>query len=332
MTTDTPPPPGPRVGIERLSSPRAWRDELAEDVRLGLTDPPRQLPSKYFYDGRGSRLFEAITHLPEYYLARAETEILQARAGEIVETVGPAELVELGSGSSRKTRLLLEALRERGTGHRYVPIDVSEEALLEAANALTGEYPWLEVQGLLGDFQDAPGRLLADRTRLVAFLGSTIGNLDRAERAVLLADVARMLGPDDAFLLGADLVKSREVLVAAYDDAQGVTAEFNRNVLRVVNRELDADFPVEAFAHVVRWNPEQERIESSLRAPEQLSVHVGDLDLHLELTAGEEIHTELSCKFRREGLAEELGEAGMAIQRWFTDDRARFALLLARPA
>jgi L-histidine N-alpha-methyltransferase len=320
-----------RVHVTRLSSPRALRDERAADVRAGLSQRPRSLPSKYFYDARGSQLFEEITQLPEYYPTRVETGILEAHADELVEMVAPDELVELGSGSSRKTRVLLEAMHGRGSGHRYVPIDVSEDALREAAETLADAYAWVEVEGLVGDFHGDLARIPANGTRLVAFLGSTIGNLDRPERAVLLHDVATLLGPRDAFLLGADLVKDPDVLVAAYDDAQGVTAEFNRNILHVVNREVDADFPVEAFAHVARWNPDEDRVESSLRAERPVVVTFPGLDLEVAFEAGEELHTELSCKFRRAGLTAELEAAGLRVEQWLTDAEERFAVVLARP-
>jgi L-histidine N-alpha-methyltransferase len=317
--------------IERLSTPRALREDLAEDVRAGLTGERRTLPSKYFYDARGSELFERITELPEYYLTRAETGILETHALDLVAAVRPVELLELGSGSSRKTRLLLEAMHAGGTGDRYVAIDVSEDALREAADALRASYPWLTVRGYVGDFHaDVGGLPPAHGPRLLAFLGSTIGNLDRDARAELFRDVAALLGPADAFLLGADLVKDPDELVAAYDDAAGVTAEFNRNILRVVARELDADVPVDAFTHVVRWNPDEERIESSLRAERPATLAFPTLDLTVDVEAGEEIHTEISCKFRREGLTAELQGAGLAVERWLTDDGGRFALVLAR--
>lgn len=331
MTSPTPPATSGRVSIDRLSSPRARRDELAADVRAGLAATPKSLPSKYFYDARGSELFEAITRLPEYYLTRVETRILEREAPGIVADVRPAELVELGSGASRKTRLLLEAMHDQASGSRYVPIDVSEDALRAAADTLARAYPWLEVGGLVGDFHADLARIPADGTRLVAFLGSTIGNLDRPERAILLRDVATLLRPADAFLLGVDLVEDPAVLVAAYDDAQGVTAEFNRNILHVVNRELDADFPVEDFSHVVRWNHTDERIESSLRAERDVTVTVTGAGLTVSLAAGEEIHTERSCKFRRDGIGAELAAAGLHLDRWLTDDDARFAVVVARP-
>lgn len=318
-----------RVSVTRLSSPRAVRDTLAEDVRSGLTGAHKSMPSKYFYDGRGSELFERITTLPEYYPTRTETGILETHAGEVVADVRPVELVELGSGSSRKTRVLLEAMHAAGTGERYVPVDVSEDALRSAADALAADYPWLEVTGIVGDFHDDLAGIPRSGHRLIAFLGSTIGNLDPTQRGVLLADVASLMGPTDRFLLGADLVKDADELVAAYDDAAGVTAEFNRNMLHVMNRELDADFDVDRWDHVVRWDAADEAIRSSLRTPSAVVVRFAALDLSVSFEAGEEIHTEMSAKFRRDRLAAELRTAGLVVERWLVDDHERFAVALA---
>jgi L-histidine Nalpha-methyltransferase len=317
--------------IDRLSEARPWRDQLADDVREGLTRTPKLLPPKYFYDERGSELFEAITELPEYYPTRTETAILEAHAATLIARTRPAELVELGSGSSRKTRLLLEAMHATGTGDRYAPLEISEAALVGAAQALTDDYPWLEVHGHLGDFDRDLGRLPRAGRRLVAFLGSTIGNLLPPERHRLFRAVADALGPDDAFLLGADLVKSPDVLVPAYDDAAGVTAEFNRNMLRVLNRELDADLPVETFEHRAVWNHVDERIEMHLVARAGVHARFGALDLDVRFEPGEPLVTEYSCKFRVDRLTRELAGAGMQVVEPLTDDARRFAVLLAVP-
>ena len=296
-----------------------FTDTLHADVRGGLGSAPRTLPPKWFYDKRGSDLFEQITHLPEYYPTRAEQEILVRRAPEIAALTRAATLIELGSGSSRKTRLLLDALTAGGTLRRYSPLDVSASALDEAGRALCRDYPDLTVTATVADFES--GLPLTDEPgpRLLAFLGSTIGNFDGPQRAAFYRMLARSLTSDDVLLLGADLVKDPEVLVRAYDDAAGVTAEFNKNVLHVLNRELDADFDPDAFEHVAYWNTEDERIEMRLRATTAQTVKIPDLDLSLDLAAGEDLRTELSCKFRRESLTEELHAGGFTVRQWWTD-------------
>nr|WP_202453829.1 L-histidine N(alpha)-methyltransferase [Streptomyces sp. SID4913] len=299
---------------------------LRADVLHGLTRQPKTLPPKWFYDARGSELFEEITRLPEYYPTRAEREILSGRATEIAAASGARTLVELGSGSSEKTRFLLDALPGLDT---YVPVDVSESALRGAADALLAERPQLSVHALIADFTaglslpDTPG------PRLVAFLGGTLGNLLPGERAVFLESVRSLLAPGDALLLGTDLVKDEEVLVAAYDDAAGVTAAFNRNVLSVVDRELGADFSPDDFEHVARWNPREEWIEMRLRARRALTVKIPQLDLVVPFDAGEELRTEVSAKFREDGVRRELAGAGLRLTHWWTDCGDRFALSLA---
>ncbi|WP_234344142.1 L-histidine N(alpha)-methyltransferase [Streptomyces sp. NRRL F-5123] len=308
-----------------------FTESLHADVRAGLTDAPRTLPPKWFYDKRGSDLFEEITRLPEYYPTRAEQEILVRRAPEIAAITRAATLVELGSGSSRKTRLLLDALTAGGTLARYSPLDVSGAALAEAGEAICRDYPGLTVSATVADFES--GLPLSDEPgpRLLAFLGSTIGNFDPAQRQAFYRTLALSLTSDDVLLLGADLVKDPDVLVRAYDDAQGVTAEFNKNVLHVLNRELGADFDPDAFEHVALWNAEEERIEMRLRSRAAQSVKIPGVDLGLSLAAGEELRTELSCKFRRESLTRELHEGGFTVRQWWTDPGERFALLLAVP-
>jgi dimethylhistidine N-methyltransferase len=300
-------------------------------VRQGLGTAPRTLPPKWFYDKRGSDLFEQITTLPEYYPTRAEHEILVRRAPEIATLTRAATLIELGSGSSRKTRLLLDALTAGGTLRRYAPLDVSGAALAEAGEAICRDYPGLEVTATVADFE--AGLPLSDEPgpRLLAFLGSTIGNFDPAQRQAFYRMLALSLTSDDVLLLGADLVKDPRVLVRAYDDEQGVTAEFDKNVLHVLNRELGADFDVDAFDHVAVWNAEQERIEMRLRSRAAQTVKIPELDLSLSLDAGEEVRTELSCKFRRESLTAELHAGGFTVRQWWTDPEERFALLMAVP-
>ncbi|MDH2387968.1 L-histidine N(alpha)-methyltransferase [Streptomyces sp. HNM0663] len=303
--------------------------DLRADVLHGLTTTPKTLPPKWFYDARGSELFEEITRLPEYYPTRAEREILHSRAPEIAAATQARTLVELGSGSSEKTRLLLDAL----TGlHTYVPVDVSESALYGAGHALLAERPGLHVHALIADFTrgltlpDAPG------PRLVAFLGGTIGNLLPEERAVFLRSVRALMSPGDALLLGADLVKEESVLVRAYDDAAGVTAAFNKNVLAVLARELDADVDPDDFDHVALWDPGNEWIEMRLRARSALTVKIRELDLAVPFEEGEELRTEVSAKFRREGLGAELEAAGLELTGWWTDAAERFSLSLATVA
>jgi L-histidine Nalpha-methyltransferase len=309
---------------------------LRADVLRGLTARPKQLPPKYFYDARGSALFEQITALAEYFPTRTEAALLAAHVDEIAVLSGAGTLVELGSGSSAKTRLLLDAFLRAGTLHRYVPQDVSEAALRGALDELATRYPELALHGVVGDFTQHLHRLPVgdgpyDR-RLVAFLGGTIGNLVPGERAVFLERLRVALAPGEQLLLGAALVTDPAVLVAAYDDAAGVTAEFNRNVLRVLNRELHADLDVEAFAHVALWDAEREWIEMRLRAARTMAVSVRDLGLVVEFAAGEELRTEVSAKFRPAGVAAELAVAGFTPVRTWADPQERFTLVLATAA
>lgn len=299
---------------------------LRADVLSGLTRHPKTLPPKWFYDARGSELFEEITRLPEYYPTRAEREILAARAEEIAAASGARTVIELGSGSSEKTRHLLDVLPEL---HSYVPVDVSESALTGAADSLLAEHPGLSVHALIADFTGGLALPGTPGPRLVVFLGGTIGNLLPEERAAFLRSVRSLLTPGDALLLGTDLVKDEETLVAAYDDAAGVTAAFNKNVLNVVNRELGADFPLDDFDHLAVWNPRDRWIEMRLRARRALSVKIRELDLVVPFEAGEELRTEVSAKFRQEDVREELAAAGMRLTQWWTDSAGRFALSLA---
>lgn len=305
---------------------------LRTDALRGLTADPKWLPPKWFYDQRGSELFEEITLLPEYYPTRAEREILTERAGQIAAATDARTLVELGSGSSTKTRLLLDALRERGTLTTYLPIDVSESALAGSGRTLLADYPGLTVQAVVGDFEHGlpePGDDAGPR--LVIFLGGTIGNLPPAQRDRFLRGLRAGLGPRDALLLGTDLVKDPAILVAAYDDSAGVTARFNKNVLAVLNRELDADFEPAAFEHVAHWDPDEEWIEMRLRSLSAQTVKVPDLDLAVTFMPGEEMRTEISAKFRREVVENELAAAGFELREWWTDSESRFALSLAKP-
>ncbi|MEU7282161.1 L-histidine N(alpha)-methyltransferase [Streptomyces sp. NPDC045431] len=304
--------------------------DLRADVLHGLTRTPKELPPKWFYDARGSELFEEITRLPEYYPTRAEREILIARAGEIAAATRARTLVELGSGSSEKTRHLIDALLPALEG--YVPVDVSESALRGAAEALSAERPGLQVHALVADFTRGLALPGTPGPRLVAFLGGTIGNLLPEERAVFLRSVRTLLQPGDGLLLGTDLVKDEGTLVAAYDDEAGVTADFNKNVLSVLARELGADVDPDDFDHVAVWDREREWIEMRLRAREAVTVKIPELDLAVPFEAGEELRTEVSAKFRQEGVRRELAGAGLELTHWWTDAEGRFALSLATPA
>ncbi|MFG2985772.1 L-histidine N(alpha)-methyltransferase [Streptomyces sp. NPDC048258] len=312
--------------MTRTLDEHAAESALRADVLHGLTQNPKVLPPKWFYDARGSELFEEITRLPEYYPTRAEREILLERAQEIASASGARTLVELGSGSSEKTRHLIEAMPALDT---YIPVDVSESALTGAAETLLAAHPGLRVHALLADFTAALHLPESPGPRLVVFLGGTIGNLLPPERAVFLASVRAMLSPGDTLLVGTDLVKDEAVLVAAYDDAQGVTAEFNKNVLAVIDRELGADFHTADFQHVAVWNREQEWIEMRLRARSEVLVKIRALDLVVPFAAGEEILTEVSAKFRQEGVRKELASAGLELTQWWTDAAGRFALSLS---
>ena len=305
---------------------------MRADARAGLTATPKILPPKWFYDEEGCRLFDEITRLPEYYPTRAERAILGERAGDIAARTSADTLVELGSGTSEKTRLLLDALSAHGTLRRFVPFDVSEPTLRDAAAAIEVEYPRADVHAVVGDFERHLDRLPTGGTRLVAFLGSTIGNLDPAGRMEFFRAVGAGLGPDDALLLGTDLVKDTRRLEAAYDDAAGITAAFNRNVLSVLNRELGADFAPDRFEHVACWNPAEEWIEMRLRSLDDQTVRVTHLDVDVAFDAGEEMRTEISAKFRREKVEAELGAAGLALLSWWTDPGGDFALSLSTPS
>ena len=307
---------------------------LANDVLDGFTKPFKELAPKHFYDARGSELFEQICTLPEYYPTRTELAILREHAAEIVGVNDAGELVELGSGASDKARVLLDAMRDAGTLRRYIPLDVSERVIHDAARLLSEDYEGLLIHGVVGDFErhleQVPG---SDRVpRLVALLGGTIGNFPPGTRRGVLTKIGSLLDPPDRLLVGIDLVKDHTVIEAAYNDSEGVTAEFNRNVLHVVNRELDADFIPENFEHIAFFDRRNEWVEMRLRASRPCSVLVADLDLRVEFAAGEELRTEISAKFTRERIEGDLEAAGMVLERWFVDPDGLFALSLAAPA
>ncbi len=306
------------------------RDALIADVRAGLTARPQKtLPPKWFYDDHGSELFDAITRLPEYYPTEREREILRDRSDQIVTASGADTVVELGSGTSDKTRTLLDAFSRAGRLTRFCPFDVSGAMLTLAAEAIAAAYPGVAVHGVVGDFERDLSRIPRGGTRLVLFLGGTIGNLDPEARAKFLTGVAGTLAPGDSLLLGTDLVKGTDRLIAAYDDSAGVTAAFNRNVLTVINRELGADFDLDAWAHEARWNEAEERIEMHLVARRAQTVSIPAADLEVEVVEGESIHTEISSKFRLDGVRRELAGAGFVPAAQWTDEGGDVALSLA---
>ncbi|MDT4956354.1 MAG: L-histidine Nalpha-methyltransferase [Pseudonocardiales bacterium] len=317
--------------LEVHLAPSSYLEALRHDVRAGLTTEPKTLPPKYFYDARGSELFDEITRLPEYYPTRAESTILHEHADEIATLSQARTLVELGSGTSAKTRLLLRALTRAGTLHRFVPFDVDPVVLTDAAKTISTDFPLLSVEPVVGDFEEHLTLLPGGDRQLIAFLGSTIGNLEPVARGRFLRDVSSVLRPGDTFLLGTDLVKDVGRLQRAYDDSAGVTAEFNRNVLTVVNRELGADFDVTAFEHVAVWDAEHEWIEMRLRSSRDQVVHIADLDLDVRFAAGEEMRTEISAKFHPDGIADELGRVRLRVVRFWTDPDGDFGLSLATP-
>jgi L-histidine Nalpha-methyltransferase len=322
------------TSLDRRLPPGFLAGALRADALSGLTSEPKSLPPKWFYDAQGSALFEKITELPEYYPTRAEREILAARAAEIAGRTRARTLVELGSGSSDKTRLLLDALRAAGTLRCYVPVDVSEPALVAAGDTLSAKYPGLEVRAVVSDFEEHlgfPAEGEAPAPRLVAFLGSTIGNLLPGQRASFLARVRAGLRAGDSFLLGTDLVKDPATLVAAYDDESGITAEFDKNVLAVLDTELGADFDRDAFEHVAVWDAEAEWIEMRLRSLADQTVHLPAIGLTVTFAEGEEMRTEVSAKFRRAGVEAELAGAGFELLSWWTDSAAQFGLSLSVP-
>ena len=319
-----------RFSIDVLLPPDHRRAAMAADAEAGLTASPKTLPPVWFYDEHGSELFDEITRLPEYYPTRAERSILAERAAEIVDRAQANVLVELGSGTSDKTRLLLDAMADAGRLHRFVPFDVSEETLRHAAADITAAYD-IPVHAIVGDFHRHLGAIPRGDRRIVAFLGSTIGNLNPAQRRRFFFDLDASLDYDDWLLLGTDLVKDPARLVAAYDDASGVTAAFNRNVLGVLNRELGAHFDLEAFDHVARWNDADRWIEMRLRSRDEQLVAIDDLALKVPFAPGEEVLTEIAAKFTAERVREELWDCGFVVEAGWTDPDGDFLLSLAHP-
>ena len=332
LRPDTRPATSGAVRIESFLSEGDERT-LADDVLDGLTRPFKELPPKHLYDARGAELFDRICDLPEYYPTRTERAILIENADAIVAANGACELLELGSGMATKTRVLLDAMERAGTLRRYLPFDVTESVVRDCAAKLVGEYPGLEVFGVIGDFErHLDGIPAASEPRIVAFLGGTIGNFTPGSRRRFLRGLGRLLGPDDTLLLGTDLVKDANVIEAAYDDAEGVTAEFNLNVLRVLNRELGADFELDGYEHVALFDARHEWVEMRLRARHAQHVTIPALDLTVAFERGEELRTEISAKFTRARVEGDLAAAGMRLVDWHTDADELFALSLAQAA
>ncbi|HEX5041590.1 MAG TPA: L-histidine N(alpha)-methyltransferase [Candidatus Polarisedimenticolaceae bacterium] len=329
MPPDNLPLRAPSRRADPASSPRdPARARALRELRAGLTSRPRTLPSKYFYDAAGSALFERITALPEYYLTRAEDALLRRRAPEIAASTEAQELVELGAGAATKTRRLLDALREQGTLQRYVPVDVDATMIARVEQDLAVLYPGLRVDGVAADFIAEPLKMPGLGWRLVALLGSTLGNFAGSQATQLLSALRPVMGPNGRLLLGVDLVKDEAVLHAAYNDAAGVTAAFNRNLLRVVNRRFGANFDPDAFAHLASWNRRARRVEMHLVSREAQKVEIASLGLTLSLRKGERLRTEVSCKYTRRSLQRLLGRAGLTIQRWMPAEDGSFALAL----
>jgi L-histidine N-alpha-methyltransferase len=322
-----------RITVEVNLPPGGPLSGMAADVRAGLTSPFKELSPRYFYDERGSDLFERITELEEYYPTRCEREILETHSTAICEAANrPASLIELGSGSARKTRVLLDAMQCAGCLETYCPVDISEEITRDTAEAIASEYDGIDVHGLVCDFEFDLERVPVEGPRVIALLGGTIGNFVPHQRASFLRRISNLLGPEDRFLLGTDLVKGPEIIEAAYNDSRGVTAEFNKNVLAVLNRELGADFELDAFEHVARWDPENLWIDIRLRSLTNQVVNFTALELLVPFRAGEEMRTEISTKFLRPVLEGIYAEAGLELTDWWTDSDGLYALSLARAA
>jgi L-histidine N-alpha-methyltransferase len=316
------------IRVDVLRDEAQSRPVLYDETFRSLHAEVKGLPAVWLYDAHGSRLYDEITRLPEYYLPRREGEILRARAGEIAARTQARALIELGAGSAKNIRLLLDALAAAGTLERFVPLDVSEETLRASAQAIAAAYPRVSVHAIVGDFERDLGTLTGGDRRLIAFLGSTIGNLYPDQRGRLLADLSAALAGDDSLLLGVDLVKDAARLQAAYNDSGGVTEAFVRNALTAVNRELDATFDQQQFVYEARWDPEHEWMDIGLRARQAHTVSIHGLELDVAFEAGEALRVEISSKFRREQFELEAGQAGLSVESWWTDPAGDFAVAL----
>lgn len=302
-----------------------FEEDIRNDVYTGLTSEPKKLSSRYFYDTRGSQLFENICLLPEYYQTRTELSILRKAASEIIGSSGYEDLIELGSGENLKVRTLIDAANAGSI--RYVPVDVSESALIEESIELLETYPDLSVTAILADFTRHLEHLPAEQKKLITFFGSTIGNLDKEQSSEMLKQIARAMTPHDSFLIGIDMVKPLDILESAYNDSQGITSEFNKNILNVINRELNANFNPNDFAHLAFFNKEQKQIEMHLRANQPVTVRINNIELEVQFKSGETIRTEISRKFTRKSAEKMFSEAGMEVSRWFTDANEWFSLV-----
>ena len=318
-----------RFTIERLSEPADFDAQLVRDVKDGLTSTPKALPSIYFYDDHGSQLFDRITELPEYYLTRLETEILEEHADEIIARFRPHELMEIGAGFARKTRILLSAMHRAGLGDAYVPIDVSDAALEQAGAALTDAYDWLTVRAYVGDFGTDLHRVPRGGDRIVAFLGSTLGNLSPPDRPAFLTEVAASVAEGDVLLLGVDLIKDEATMVAAYNDSRGVSAAFNKNILTVINRTLGGNLPLDGFDHESSFFRDSGCMKQSLRANRDITATLDAVGITIEFVKDEAVHTEWSCKFTVEGISAELATSGLTVCDALTDSNDHFALIVA---
>jgi L-histidine Nalpha-methyltransferase len=319
--------------VDRHLPPDLRTNALRADAREGLTESPKRIPSKWLFDAKGSDLWEQITRLPEYYPFRTERDILQAAADEIADVTKASSIIELGSGSAIKTRILLDALRRAGTLRSYTSIDISESALIAAGSRLIAEYPGLSVQAMLADFETQAEAIAAHEPpapRLVLFLGGTIGQLTPGQRAEFLRRLRSAFRTGDMLLLGVDLVKDPAELLAAYDDAAGVSTAFNKNLLAVLNAQVGADFDLDAFDYIVVWDDKAEYLSMWEQSRIDQAVHLSKIDLSVELAAWERIWTAISAKFRRDGIQAELADAGFSPQHWWTDPGGRYGVSLSR--
>ncbi len=319
------------IEVRNYLSP-GFSEDVSRDVREGMRADRKFLSSKYFYDGQGSVLFEKICRLPEYYLTRTELSILEENGARIMETLNRGDLVEIGSGANWKVRRLLDPLKTPVRDKiRYVPVDVSEPAIRDALQELVRIYPGLKVLGIVADFTQHLHVIPDYVPRLIVFFGSTIGNFGEEESRLFLEGLARTMKPEDRFLIGLDMLKPKAILEAAYNDAQGVTEAFNKNILKVINNALNADFDTSSFEHVAFFNEEEERVEMHLCARRRMTVRIGGLGLSVNFKKGESIHTEVCRKFSRDSAMNMFSEAGLSVERWFTDSREWFSLVELKP-
>ena len=301
--------------------------QIKKDVYNGLTASKKSIPSKYFYDSRGSELFEKICYLPEYYPTRTEMSILKHAAPQITNDFPEGDLVELGSGANWKIRMLLDSIDPSHIdAYRYVPVDVSESALISASEELLKIYPSLKVLGIIADFLHHMDAVPNDRPRLILFLGSTIGNFTEKEQRRFLNTISSSMKSEDRLLVGFDMIKPKETLEAAYNDSKGITSKFNKNVLHVMNRELNANFNPSHFEHLAFYNEDKGQVEMHLQAQRKVEVAINDLDLIIELEKNETIHTEISSKFSQRRIEQIVEDSGLSVNRWFNDSSKWFSL------